>query len=447
MRALLRLGLWFGALTVLHAQGLVVQDTFQFPVNPTFHGGGTDVWGYVDSTGTRYCLMGTLEGVAVVDVTNLQFVQLVQGPTLNDNWYHRDIETYGHYAYVAQENTGYREGVMILDLSTLPDSVRYVGSYISPDGTVKSHNLYIDTATGYMYVVRDLSGLEIVSLQNPEQPQHVGFMPFSAIHDVYARNDTVLVAEEGTGYFSMWDLSDKLNPVLRFREMVPETGFGNHIVHTIGMGDGIPVVFVGNEDMFDPSPLKFYQLYPGDSVALAATFWGGNAIAHNVFTRGSLLYVAFYTYGASVIDYSNPGQPVELAHYDTYPPNDENGIGGAWGIYAFSDSTVCVGNTDDILYVFRFQPVPVEEQHPRIHRVPILLGQPPHLQLVGLTPGRFQSVVLLDAAGRIRHIWPLRNQTEVRLTWPTSLPGGIYRLVLRNNQKGTWTVLWYGGAH
>jgi hypothetical protein len=245
----------------------------------------------------------------------------------------------------------------------------------------------------------------------------------------------------------MWDLTDKLNPVLRFREMVPETGFGNHIVHTIGMGEGIPVVFVGNEDMMDPSPLKFYQLYPGDSVALVGTFWGGNAIAHNVFTRGSLLYVAFYTYGAAVIDYSNPAQPIELAHYDTYPPSDNNGVGGAWGIYAFPDSTVCVGNTDDILYVFRFQPVAVEEHPCNIQRIPILLGQPPHLQLMGLSPNSDQRVYLLDPAGRIRHIWYLRGRPETQLPWPMNLPGGIYRLVLQNNGKVAWTVFWRGGVH
>ncbi|MCF6191960.1 MAG: hypothetical protein L3J76_02335, partial [Candidatus Hydrothermae bacterium] len=58
------LGILLGFPLMLQAQALVLQDTFMFPVEPTFSTGGSDVWGYVDSTGTHYCLMGTMLGIA-----------------------------------------------------------------------------------------------------------------------------------------------------------------------------------------------------------------------------------------------------------------------------------------------------------------------------------------------------------------------------------------------
>ena len=47
----------------------------------------------------------------------------------NDYYFHRDMKTYKHYAYEVSEMNGENEGLMIMDLQYLPDSVKFVKSY------------------------------------------------------------------------------------------------------------------------------------------------------------------------------------------------------------------------------------------------------------------------------------------------------------------------------
>jgi len=413
------LGILLGFPLMLPAQALVLQDTFLFAPAPGYHRtGGSDVWGYTDSSGTQYCLMGLNMGVMVVDITHHRKVQLVPGPYDGDVYYHRDIETYGHYAYVASELWGRNQGIMILDLSPLPDSVRYVGSYVPSSGHVTAHNLFVDTATGYMYVVRTFTGIEIVSLQNPELPVQVNFLPDTPtnVHDVYARNDTLLVADELNGTFSIWDVQNKLNPILKARISVPETAWvPQPIVHTIWMWDQAPVIFVGDEDYGYTTPLKVYQLLPGDSVALVDTFYGGFAIPHNVYTLGNLLFMAAYQHGALVLDISNPAQPVELAHYDTYPWGDSARGGGAWGVYAFPDSTLCVSNMDQVLYVFKYDPTThVKETLPgrRIQASHLQIAHPTSTISIPNMDHSYSRYTLLDLTGRVYRLFPVRRSSS-----------------------------------
>lgn len=114
--------------------------------------GGSDVWGYTAPDGTEYAIMGVKGGVAVVRIPDLTVIDVVAGPGNFDCYWHRDIKTYQHYAYIVSEMTGTHQGMMILDLQYLPDSVHFVQSYIS-GSQVRSHNLSIDVQTGYAYAV------------------------------------------------------------------------------------------------------------------------------------------------------------------------------------------------------------------------------------------------------------------------------------------------------
>jgi hypothetical protein len=64
----------------------------------------SNIWGYVDSLNNEYALVGTQDGVRIVDVTNpVAPVQrfLVSGN--NSSW--REIKTCGKYAFVTTEAT------------------------------------------------------------------------------------------------------------------------------------------------------------------------------------------------------------------------------------------------------------------------------------------------------------------------------------------------------
>ncbi|MEZ4764716.1 MAG: hypothetical protein R3C26_16525 [Calditrichia bacterium] len=90
-----------------------------FPADPSGCGsadttGGTDVWGYTAPDGSEYAIMGVRDGIAVVKVPEMELIDLIDGPSSFDCYCHRDIKTYGHYAFAVAEMYGPREGLMIL---------------------------------------------------------------------------------------------------------------------------------------------------------------------------------------------------------------------------------------------------------------------------------------------------------------------------------------------
>jgi hypothetical protein len=188
---------------------------------------GTDCWGWEGPDGTEYAIMGVKDGVAFVNTLTLQAIQVVPGPgPCGSTW--RDIKTYGRYCYAVSECGGTNEGMMIIDLQYLPDSVHYLGSYTTAS-EVTSHNLSIDTARGFAYLVNSaLTGFRVVSLSDPESPLEFPQVTTGDLHDVYARNDTVWAAEGTEGSVSIWDMDNKNSPELIVRVAIPDAGY----VHT-----------------------------------------------------------------------------------------------------------------------------------------------------------------------------------------------------------------------
>ena len=191
----------------------------EFPVKIWSAGdtsGVSDCWGYVDKEGNDYAIVGVLDGTAIVRVQDLKIITTISGPEYGDMYYHRDMMTYGDYLYVCHEMTGTNQGVNIIDLSPLPDSVRYVKSYDNLDyaGSYAStsHNLFVDEATATLYLVRSsYDGFRVVSLDDPENLKEIGVAETPGIHDLFSRKDTVFVAEGYNKSFSIWDATDKEN--------------------------------------------------------------------------------------------------------------------------------------------------------------------------------------------------------------------------------------------
>ena len=81
-----------------------------------------NIWGYVDSSGNEYALVGTSTGLSIVDVsvpTSPVEKFTVTGPT--SLW--REVRTKGHYAFVTTE--GGTDGLYVVNLGYLPDSIQY----------------------------------------------------------------------------------------------------------------------------------------------------------------------------------------------------------------------------------------------------------------------------------------------------------------------------------
>lgn len=295
--------------------------------------GGSDCWGYTAPDGSEYAIVGTVTGIAFINASTMQVVDEIPGPAIGDfPWKHRDMKTYRHYAYAVGEMTGTNDGLMIMDLSDLPDSVRLVQGY-HPAGDITAHNLSIDTTMGYAYILKqNYSGFRMVSLADPENPVEMGTVTTPNIHDVYARNDTVWVAEGWSPSFSMYDVSNKASPALILRHTVPSGGYVHNIWPT---DDGRYAVTTEETDF---KTIKIWDVSDPGNVTLVGEFLGSSSLAHNVHVKGNLVYTSHYEAGVTVTDISDPANPVEIALYDTFPRGDNPNFRGCWGAYPFTQN-------------------------------------------------------------------------------------------------------------
>ena len=348
----------FFVLQILPAQSgytLELVDRIWFDSHITAEGdtvGGTDVWGYTDPSGEEYALMGVMEGIAVVRISSMEVIDIVPGPFENGPYYyHRDIKTYSHYAYAMSTFTGTNQGLMIIDLSPLPDSVRFVGSYIHGSDTT-AHNLSIDTATGYAYILKqDYLGFRVVNLADPENPEDVLSFTYGYLNDLYARNDTVYVCEYFAGSFSIFDFSDKYNPELLARVDVPNSASLHNIWPTV---DGTHVMTT--EETIDRT-VKMWNIEDMENIQLVGEYLGSNGYAHSTHIMGDFAYVSHYSAGVTVVDISDPTNLIEVAQYDTYPFNDipDPAGSGCWGVYPFTQNgMVFASNLEGHLTVLQF---------------------------------------------------------------------------------------------
>ncbi len=97
-------------------------------------------WGYV-AGGREYAIIGHYAGTTVYDVTNPSNIinkGTISGPGSFYNY--REMKTYSHYLYIVSEGG---QGVQIVDLQYLPDSLHFVRSFTFP-GYTRSHSISQD---------------------------------------------------------------------------------------------------------------------------------------------------------------------------------------------------------------------------------------------------------------------------------------------------------------
>lgn len=313
----------------VHAQQLELIGTVDLPalVNDEIETGGSDVWGYVANDGSEYAIMGDIEGVSIVAVPSMKVVARIPGPTKDAVWYWRDIKTYGGFAYVVTEARGQNEGLQIIDLRSLPDHAEEVAVMRGTgDQLVSSHNLSIDLATGHAYVLNSNgSAIKILDLENPIAPVEVGEVAVTDVHDIFARRDTLYIAEGRTPSFAIYNTSDKANPQLMSRVAVPQAGYVHNIWPT---DDGRHVV---TTEETAQKTVKVWDISDVQNTTLVGEWLGANRLAHNALVRGNYAFISHYNAGIYVLDIEDPANPREVAHHDTYAKNDDIGMDGNWG--------------------------------------------------------------------------------------------------------------------
>ncbi|MBI4548299.1 MAG: choice-of-anchor B family protein [Ignavibacteriae bacterium] len=313
--------------------------------------GGTYVagcWGWTDSTGREYALLGNQCGTSIVEITNPDALverDFIPGPC--SIW--REIQTHSHYAYVVNESEG---GVQIIDLSFLPDSAHLVKSYIysNPNGnTARAHTIHIKD--GYMYLnggSYQRGGIVIFSLADPENPLFQSAWETHYIHDSFVRNDTIYGAAIYGEGVDIIDVTTKTNPQLLYTLSYPGAG-----THNCATTDDGRYLLTTDEIGTTTKNIKVWDLQNPPSFPKVAEYAGSpTAIVHNVFVKGNLAIMSYYTAGLRIIDISDPTQPVEVGGYDTYPWNDNAGYDGAWSAYPFFPSgKIIIGDMASGLFV------------------------------------------------------------------------------------------------
>lgn len=328
--------------------------------NVKFPDGLNDIWGYADTSGNEYALVGVNNGFAIVDVTiptaPVQKHFIAGATTI---W--RDIKTWDHYAYVVHDGVGSSnsDGIWIVDLNTI-DSANINYSQFFPSVTISgtkfdyhdAHNLYIDE-NGVLYLFGSNLGVGGATMfdvaTDPENPSLLGVYNGNYYHDGVARGDTLWGAAINAGIFEVVNVSNKTNPMVMGSHATPNT-----FTHNIWFSDDNKTVFTTDErkgayvTAYDVSDMN--NITETDRIR-TSIFDPNQVIPHNTHVLDNFLVTSYYTSGLQIVDASNPDILVETAYYDTSPFSG-NGFNGAWGAYPFLPSrNILISDREEGLFV------------------------------------------------------------------------------------------------
>ena len=344
-----------------------------------------DIWGFVDlNTEREYALIGLYNGTAVVDVTDpgAPFeVGFVSGPgsLWRDlklaQYYDGDDARWRAYAYVSTD--GASERLAVIDLTGLPNRVA-LGHRIKQSAPI--HNVHVssvDYATGVpmqkdpsLHVLgssNNRGAFRSYTLRDAADPQLVGESSGGYSHDAtsmvvtdaraaacvdHTASCEVLI-DFNEDAVDLWDVTDRTSSPLLSSIGYTRSAY----VHSGWWSEDGRFLFV--QDELDearfalPTTLRIFDLADLSNPVLAGSWQGPtSAIDHNGYTRGNRYYMSNYTRGLTVLDITNPAEPVEVGFFDTYPVSDSTAMNGAWGVFPFLPSgSVLVSDIDSGLYV------------------------------------------------------------------------------------------------
>lgn len=357
-----------------------------FSSNP---GATSNLWGYVDLDDNReYALIGLEDGTAVVDITNpLAPDEIGAVPAISSIW--RELKVYQFYnatqsrwdayAYVTTESA---QGLQIIDLTDLPNSVSLAAAY---NGISTAHTVFIsnlDPATNvalpgltpYLYLNGSnlgLGGMRILSLANPTAPVEVGSWEQSYMHDIQVltidddrcpighRPCEIVLGWRGSnggsnqGGFSIIDATDKANVTTLSRLVYPQYGYA----HSGWMSADLQYVF-GMDELDNLNRVRVFDVSSFITPTLAGA-WNSlvAAIEHNGYTVGNKYYISHYRRGLTVLDVATPTLPTQVAFFDTYPASNGVAFNGAWGVYPYLPSgNLIISDIEGGLFVVREAP-------------------------------------------------------------------------------------------
>ncbi|MFN4881451.1 MAG: choice-of-anchor B family protein [Bacteroidota bacterium] len=338
-------------LLTLSLQAFSQNANIQFRSQITYPFTCANIWGYVDAQGNEYALVGTEQGLSICDVTNPDAATELFAVPHNANFW-REVKTFANRAYVVNEDGG---GVLIVDLSQLPDTVTY-HSFTGYD-LKTAHTVWIDEF-GKMYlfgyntnnaIPEDQRGIMVLDLNaDPDNPVLLGTWNDAYVHDGFVRGDTAWLGLILDGELAVLDVSDPQNMQLMALQSTPSAfchnawpTSDNHYVFTT---DEKPNSFL---TCYDVSSLN--NIFETDRIQSSP---GSDVVIHNVhLLNNDFAWASYYRDGVLLYDISDKENMVQVGNFDTSPLQGD-GFNGDWGVYPyFPSGTIVLSDIEGGLFV------------------------------------------------------------------------------------------------
>ena len=317
---LIYLSLVFLYLPISHLQAqpsmnMTLLDTWEDDTRPSPSGVQfNEVWGYVDCEGNEFAIIGSSTHVHFIDLADPSNLMEIDSFPGGETTIWRDIKTYKDRAYAVSDDTS--EGLMIFDLSDLPNSISK--TYHSTEFFGEAHNIFIDEKNGRLYSVgtdTQSGGVIVLDLtEDPDNPTLLASVNLPAnpssgqgyAHDIYVR-DNIAYGSHGYLGFFIWDMTDPTTPILLASK---NTGAYNHSSWV--SEDGNFAIYAEEVPIGRPLGVMNLENLDNEFIEIDTTFKfplnpnDDNNRPHNPFIRGDYLFCSYYHDGIQVFDVSDP---------------------------------------------------------------------------------------------------------------------------------------------
>ena len=177
----------------------------------------SNLWGFVDTLGNEYALVGAADGLSIVNVNVPSApvqVAFVAGSQAGCEW--REVKTIGRYAYVTSECGTL--GLQCVDLRNLPGTnlpTTFWHPTILSTQLKTIHALDVEGNKLYLYghnisnkgcIIADVTA-------NPMNPTYLGVYNSDYVHDGEVRGNTGYFGHIYNGFFSVTDVTNPNAPV------------------------------------------------------------------------------------------------------------------------------------------------------------------------------------------------------------------------------------------
>ncbi len=316
---------------------------------------GNSCWGYTSPSGREYAIIGTEGGTCFVEIsspTNPVLVDYIDGP--NSLW--RDVKVYQNHAYLVSEGGN---GIQVVSMANIDNGTVALVNTITSGGTTATHTVALDETSGFLYRSGGGGlGIRAYNLSNPSTPVFAGSWATRYVHECQVVTYTSgpfagkQIAFACTGFDGGWtqpgfeilDVTNKSSIVSIARILYPGAAYS----HQGWLSANRQYFYLGDEldeDGIKPTTTYVFNVANINNPSYVGTFTNGNnAVGHNMYVKGDLLYQANYRSGLRVFDTTVPTNPVEVAWFDTYPGSDSANFNGLWSNYPYFPSGVVIGS-------------------------------------------------------------------------------------------------------